>query len=429
MYRYLKENLRIVESYGAAVNFVGDSITYGYYAYGPIFVDMFRDKMNELFGTGFIPVNNMGESGFATGDFVTTEKLNEVMIRGTATSDRNNLFIIGLGTNDIYSVSAAVSSDVYKQNLKTLIEHYQNGYKNFVFLTVPIVCEVNEIVEPFINYKNVVYDLAAEYGLNVIDYSRLNITEFLSDDIHPLTGGHELMYERLIETFAFREISNSKMIAVDTNLTIPVWLQHYWNMDSTSTTETDMVGNKNGVATATTSFTGTFGKAKKFNGLSSKITINDLTLPTDFTLLFNLVNQGTIDSHIFSSFNGGSTMGFSITRYSDKLYLYSQAEYNVSPANLVELCALTDVPNGSKVALTIQTNFAKLYVNGTQIKTIANIMPLLDKGQLNIGVGANSTDLTWGYYWDGAIDEVAICNVLTESQILGIANATTPLIS
>jgi len=177
------------------------------------------------------------------------------------------------------------------------------------------------------------------------------------------------------------------------------------------------------------SVTGTFGKARKFNGSNGKIEIPNVDLPVNFTLLFNLSDIGTNTiQNIICSFDALTPHGFSLTKYANTLYLYSSAVYNASPPNSIDLCPFSSIPNGSKLALTINNNSAKFYINGVLNKTVASIMPLVDRQKLCIGTGGNGDTTNYGYYFDGAIDELAICDVLTDAQILTISQSTTPLI-
>ena len=138
------------------------------------------------------------QNGYSTADFITTEVLNsinsQVLYRGNGGFYN---FILALGTNDIYSPTKAVSSATFKSNLITIINGLEANLGRPI-LTVPLRVKqsggFSPVLEPFDNYRQVIYQLAREYSLPVIDLSELDMTPAYQDDgVHPNKFGYQML--------------------------------------------------------------------------------------------------------------------------------------------------------------------------------------------------------------------------------------------
>lgn len=146
-------------------------------------------------GCGIIYNNRFAVSGTSTGDYVGAATLESILQVGTFSNRHTTVFILDLGTNDIYNPSKATSSANYKNNLRTIATYLKNGGHKVV-LKVPLrpTGDWIEIVEPFENYKKADYDLASELNLPIFDLSELNFDSTMyADDLHPNDAGHEYL--------------------------------------------------------------------------------------------------------------------------------------------------------------------------------------------------------------------------------------------
>ena len=431
----LISTLNFIGSFKGSFNFIGDSITYGHGAYGEIFVDMFKKLVNDLGFSNKVEVNNFGVSGYATTDFLTIDKVNEVMDIVNKRSVYNNIFVIGLGTNNIYSSSAATSSEQYKKDLKKLIKIYSNNNRNKVILTVPIVCNTPTILEYFDNYKQKVYELANEYNLLVIDYSLLDIAQYLQDGVHPLTGGHKLMFNEIV-----RVLSNNDVCSLTKNIDFNVnpKIRHYYNMDYNTKYEIDFVGKLQGEYIVgdidkdipTNSVQSKLGKARKFVN-NSYLEVDDLYLGDNFSITFTLIDKGTNSTqYLFNSFKPNKTSGgFGLLVLNGTLYLYSDSTYSADPPNVVVLCDYSEINNNDVLTLSVENGVkAMLYVNGVLKVKLDTIMRIKDKGCITFGVGSSGDATATGYNFNGAIDEIIISSLLNDDEIKIIHSLNNPLV-
>ncbi len=132
------------------------------------------------------------------------------------TDSYDNVFIAG-GVND-YAFNKPLgefgdtSPTTFYGCLNNMCEYLKNNHSNStVFFITPLAAHKYKGNELFVNvnpYRNAIYDVATQYGFNVIDGSQLGLdgdvsTEFIEqyiyDGYHPTAEGHELVAENLYQ--------------------------------------------------------------------------------------------------------------------------------------------------------------------------------------------------------------------------------------
>jgi len=120
----------------------------------------------------------------------------------------NKCYLIALGTNDIYNPTLAKSSIAFNIELEIIIKALLNDTNDArVILTVPPLADESIwpiIIEPHMNYRNVIYALANKYNLSVIDYTYIDfiINNWYQDGVHPNPTGNEQMFEHILKTLS-----------------------------------------------------------------------------------------------------------------------------------------------------------------------------------------------------------------------------------
>lgn len=143
---------------------------------------------------GQLAVVNQSASGYATSDYTTAPVIAAIGAQTPYKGGTLPLYVIALGTNDIYNPGKAVASTVFKSNLDTICQ----GVRSFGIpvLTVPlraVETTYAPILEPFENYRNAIYEVARKYGYFVIDLSKYDIASaggYQADGLHPNDEGH-----------------------------------------------------------------------------------------------------------------------------------------------------------------------------------------------------------------------------------------------
>src|SRR5215470_17727312 len=187
--------------------------------------------------------------------------------------------------------------------------------------------------------------------------------------------------------------------------------------DGSGTTVTDASGNGHTgtIANATWATAGKYGKALQFNGTNAVVTIPDATslhLSTAMTLEA-WVNPTTINSAWRDVVYKGD----------DNYYLEGSSQPSGRPIGGVtaggshgEAFATANLPTGtwSFLAATYDGATVRLYINGTQVASIAHTGTIASStNPLQIG-----GDNIYGQFFAGLIDDVRVYNVaLTATQI------------
>ena len=182
-------------------------------------------------------------------------------------------------------------------------------------------------------------------------------------------------------------------------------------------------GSTGTVANTTWAAAGKYGKALTFNGTSSRVTVPNsasLQLTTAMTLEA-WVNPTTVNSAWRDVIEKGN----------DNYYLMGTSTPSSRPAgggiiggSYGEAFGTAAMPTNTWVHLAVTYDGAavRLYVNGTQVSSVAKTGSILTStSPLTIG-----SDPFYGQYFRGMIDEVRVYNIaLTATQIQ--ADMTTPI--
>ena len=118
----------------------------------------------------------------------------------------NKIYLLAVGTNDIYNATLKKPASSYYNNMKKIVNYLLDDTLNVrIILTVPAIASSAFTPYESINkYRNVLYQLASEYNLAVIDYTNIDFIglELYLDGVHPNIDGHKKMYEYILKTLA-----------------------------------------------------------------------------------------------------------------------------------------------------------------------------------------------------------------------------------
>lgn len=148
-------------------------------------------------GDNQISLINQSASGYATADFTSSSVLTSIGVQTPYNGTAYPVYVVALGTNDIYNPSAAVSSATFKSNLDTICQGLR--YYGMPVLTVPLRANqttFSPVLESFENYRNAVYEVARKYGYYVIDLSMYDLSStagYQADGLHPNVIGNGLL--------------------------------------------------------------------------------------------------------------------------------------------------------------------------------------------------------------------------------------------
>jgi len=137
------------------------------------------------------------KSGYSSADFTSAASIAAIKAQAVYTGYFPR-YILCFGTNDIYNSSKAVTSSVYRSNIESIIAQIGLG-NGAIVLTVPLSAgnsTYQPVLEPFSNYRDVVYEIAAKYTLDVIDQSEVDLQAvgaYQTDQLHPNNYGHAIL--------------------------------------------------------------------------------------------------------------------------------------------------------------------------------------------------------------------------------------------
>ena len=179
-------------------------------------------------------------------------------------------------------------------------------------------------------------------------------------------------------------------------------------------------GNNGTLSNTTWTTSGKFGGAAVFNGTSSRGTVND-------SASLDLTSAMTLEAWVYPTASGG-WRDVIYKGQDDIYYLEGSSDTGppamggtFSPSSLRGVSALP-LNAWSHLAATYDGSTMRIFVNGAQVATRAQTGPIATStGALTIG-----SDLLYGQYFSGRIDEVRIYNVaLTAGQI--VSDMNTPI--
>ena len=206
----------------------------------------------------------------------------------------------------------------------------------------------------------------------------------------------------------------------------PPGLLAAWGFDEgsgTTTADQSGTGNNGTLSNATWSATGKFGKALSFNGTNASVTVpdsNSLDLTTGMTL------EGWVRPTVS---NDWQTLIVK-ERPGELVYgLYSSTDAN-RPQSQVTVGGSARLLNGTAtipagawthVAATYDGTTQRLYVNGTQVSTLATTGTIMTSTS-PLKIGGNTI---WSEWFNGLIDEVRVYGrALSASEIQTDMNAS-----
>ncbi len=217
----------------------------------------------------------------------------------------------------------------------------------------------------------------------------------------------------------------SNVVSATTPASIPYLVAAYSFDEGTGSTVGDASGNGNSgtISQAVWTATGKFGQALSFNGSTSKVTVNDaasLRLTTGMTLEA-WVSPTTVTNVwrdvVYKGNDNYYLMGSTVSNRQAA----GGAIFSGTSTTVYSPTALT-AGTWSHLAVTYDGAMFRLYVNGTQVATVAQTGNLTTSANpLQIG-----GDNIWGQYFHGLIDEVRVYKAaLSAAQIQ--ADMNTPV--
>ena len=141
-----------------------------------------------------------GFSGYNTTSFIPSAVLTSIAAQNPYPSFNFEIFVLAIGTNDIFNVSTANTSAQFKANLISIITQLRTitGTSCTVILQVPLNALSSfrtPVLEPFDNYRIAVYEVARQFDFDVMDLSELDLLTVgaTSDGLHPNDYGHSII--------------------------------------------------------------------------------------------------------------------------------------------------------------------------------------------------------------------------------------------
>ena len=160
-----------------------------------------------------VTVMRCGNSGKGTWHFIDDAQLNYLKkIYGWSGDSKDIvLYIIFLGTNDIYNYQQKATVEEYTNNMEKLITTLYSENTNtakFALVVPPIPDEVTwgTGTELFEKYKRVIYHLADKYDCTTIDLSKIDFLGngyYQDDNIHPNALGSTAIANEIIKALSY----------------------------------------------------------------------------------------------------------------------------------------------------------------------------------------------------------------------------------
>lgn len=164
-------------------------------------------------------INFQAFSGYNTNNFNDDAVINSLIAQCPTPQFNFGVYVLAIGTNDIYNVTTANTSANYKANLEGIITKIRagTGTSCSIVLTVPLNSTgtyASPILEPFDNYRSAVYELGRKYDLQVVDLSEIDLSTIgaFADGIHPNDYGHSILasvwYDKLFGNLSLKNASD-----------------------------------------------------------------------------------------------------------------------------------------------------------------------------------------------------------------------------
>jgi fibronectin type 3 domain-containing protein len=217
---------------------------------------------------------------------------------------------------------------------------------------------------------------------------------------------------------------NTSAASNEANATVPngppVGLVAAYGMDAGSgTTLVDQSGNGNNgtISNAAWSSSGKFGSALSFNGTNAVVSVPDsdsLDLTSGLTVEGWVKPDGSTGFRTLLVKETGGNIVYGLYANSDTNRPQSQVSTS-NPLKLLDGTGTLPADTWSHLAFTYDGTTERLYVNGTQVASMAV------SGAINTSTGALKIggDAIWGEWFSGLIDEVRVYNRALSAAEIG----------
>lgn len=156
-------------------------------------------------------LTRFSQGGYSTANYTSAPVLTSILAQVPYYATGFFRAIIALGTNDIFNPATAISSAAFGANLETIIA----GLTVFCvpILTVPLRttgATYAPVLEPFDNYRDVIYQKARKYSLQVVDFSELDLAAagaYYTDGLHPNDYGHAMMANKVWQELGLSQLA------------------------------------------------------------------------------------------------------------------------------------------------------------------------------------------------------------------------------
>lgn len=177
-----------------------------------------------------VTVQVMAYPGYTTENYISAEALNAIATQ-TFNGASNPVYVVGLGTNDAFSATAAITPAAYEANLKTivgyLVETFNNASSVVLFSPMmPYGSSATTPLAPFNEYRDALYEVAREYSCDVIDGTEFDMNANSAvlhyDGLHPSQIGYNALSDWLFNKLGLDAIELPPIysaIAVDSGFT------------------------------------------------------------------------------------------------------------------------------------------------------------------------------------------------------------------
>lgn len=145
----------------------------------------------------------IGVSGVSSSYYADNDTITSIKLQGTYNNTNKGIFVLEIGTNDIYNPDSATTSEQYKENITNILSSFKNdGHLPVLVIPTKANSTWKEVKEPYSNYVNVALDVANSLGIPFIDLSKVDFSGlnlFSNDGIHPNDNGHYLISKYILD--------------------------------------------------------------------------------------------------------------------------------------------------------------------------------------------------------------------------------------
>lgn len=181
---------------------------------------------NTLIINGIWPLHHSGDEGiipqvisypgYTSGNFASDGVLDSIYVN---TVNRSNypVFVIALGTNDIFNAGVSVAPDVYKSNMQFIVHGIQTRFANVCSIIIispwtPYGSSASASKGNVNEYRKAIFDVARQYQADVIDGADINLNVSSSlyhyDNLHPSQTGYYAIAEKIADALGISHLDN-----------------------------------------------------------------------------------------------------------------------------------------------------------------------------------------------------------------------------